>query len=94
MENIDVAAVAALAKFSFSENEAEIVKYHMEQTAELCSILDEFEDDVAPDTEVGSVLRQDIPMPFSESEKIVSSAPASNGMYITVPRVVGDGEVQ
>ena len=68
------------------------MKYHMEQTAELCSILDEFDDDAVPDTEIGGDLRQDMPMPFSESEKIVSSAPATNGMYITVPRVVG-GEV-
>ncbi len=92
MEKINVAEIAALARLSFTESEAEKMRFHMEKLTELFSVLNDIEGDDKDD--IGSLceLREDVPDEFSESEKIIASAPASDGAYVVVPRVVSNGE--
>jgi aspartyl-tRNA(Asn)/glutamyl-tRNA(Gln) amidotransferase subunit C len=90
----DVEHVASLAKLSFTEEEKrklaselnEILTY-MEQ---LNSLDTENVEPLSHVIELGNVFRTDVLRPGLDRGEALKNAPANNGKFFRVPRVIGD----
>ena len=92
---IDVAYVAKLARIALGPGEAEkfgaqlgALLEHVDALAELPTA------EVAATAQVipqRNVARDDLPRPSLERERVLSAAPAREGNYFRVPRIIGEG---
>ena len=90
----DVEHVAALAKLSFTPAEMDLL------TAQLNTILTYMDqlnalntENVAPLAQVielSNVFREDVPVPGLSRDEALRNAPAQNGTFFKVPKVIGE----
>jgi aspartyl-tRNA(Asn)/glutamyl-tRNA(Gln) amidotransferase subunit C len=88
----DVANAAALARLSFSEDEAAEMARDLEQIMGHVRSLDALDTDGVPPTahgfELTTPLRPDNPVPPLDPELVVSNAPEHQGTAFLVPKML------
>ena len=88
----DVRKIAGLARMELSEEE---IKLYQGQLVNILSAIDELEKldtvSVEPTTAVlglSNVMREDLPSPFADVDKILANAPEREGRYFKVRKVM------
>ncbi len=92
----DVVHVARLARLRLSSGE---IAMYQEQLSRILDLVGEMDDDrlavmpaMAHTQDLVNVLREDVPRPGLERERLLGSAPDTEGEFFRIPKILGEPE--
>ena len=92
MKDIDVRKIARLARIDLDSEQAARLEEQLSKILLYIRQLNEINtDDVVPTSyavSVGNVFRDDVSRPSLKREDVLANAPAGDGVFITVPRII------
>ena len=88
---MDVRKVAALARLHIEDSQVEAYTRDMKAIVQMVAGLPPVDADGAPDAGAHMALREDAVAPSLPREALLQNAPAADGEYFIVPKVLEDG---
>ena len=93
LSRADVEHVAHLARLGLTQEELARLEGQLNHILDQYAKLAEVDTDAIPPTaqtiELENILRDDVARPSMDAERVLANAPARDGDYVVVPRILG-----